>query len=169
MFFHVESCLMRLHSDITRVSVFILCTQLVAADDLSRVFVYAQRETPARSWTPVVCNGENIAEVRRGFFFAVNLRPGRHFLSVENGVPISIDVRPGVETFVRIDWNYDVRRSPIPVLSSVVEERAKKEMRFLSYIETARIHSLAVSNAAPRPSVSPQLKTRQRVPPQILH
>jgi hypothetical protein len=140
---------------------FILCIPLVAADELSRVFVYAQRETPARTWTPVGCDGENIAEIKRGFFFSVNLPPGRHLLSLKDGVPVSIDVRPGVETFVRVDWNYDVRRSPIPVLSSVAEERATKEMRFLSYVETKRIHSLAVSKADPRPSVIPQLKTRQ--------
>jgi hypothetical protein len=152
---------MRLHPSIARMTVFILSTQLVAVDDLSRVFVYAQRETPARSWMPVGCDGQNIAEVKRGFFFSANLRPGRHLLSLEDGVPISIDVRPGAETYVRVDWNYDIRRSPIPVLSSVVEERAKKEIRFLSYVETKRIHSLTVSKADPRPFVSPQLKTRQ--------
>jgi hypothetical protein len=150
---------MRLHPGHATVTIFILCNQLVAADDLSRVFVYAQRETPARSWTPVGCDGENIAEVKRGFFFSVTLRPGRHLLSLEGGVPISIDVRSGVETFVRVDWNYDVRRPPIPVLSSVDEERAKTEMRFLSYVETKRIHSLAISKTDPRPTVSPQLKT----------
>ena len=153
---------MRLHPGIACVTIFILCTQLVAADDLSRAFVYAQRETPARSWMPIGCDGQNIAEVKRGFFFSMNLRPGRHLLSLEDGVPISIDVRPAVETYVRVDWNYDVRRSPIPVLSSVTEERAKKEMRFLSYVETKRIHSPTVSNADPRPSVSSQLKTRQQ-------
>lgn len=140
---------------------FILFVQLVAADELLQVFVYAQRETAARTWMPVGCDGENIAEVKRGFFFAVNLPRGHHLLSLKDGVPVSIDVRPGIETFVRVDWNYDVRRSPIPVLSRVAEERATKEMRFLSYVEVKRIHSPAVPRTDPRSSFSPQLKTRK--------
>ena len=153
---------MQLYPGIAGMMASLLCTQLMAAGNLSRVFIYAQRETSAKSWTPVSCDGENIAEIKQGFFFTMNISPGRHLLSLEAGVPISIDVRPGEETFVRIDWNHDVRRSPIPVLSSVREESAKQEMRFLSYVETKRIHSLAVSKADPRSlSVSPQLKTRQ--------
>ena len=139
----------------------VLCFgQLVAAENASLMFVYSQRETPARSWMPVACDGKNIAEIRRGFFFAVSLPPGRHSLLLRDSVPISIEIRPENETFVRLDWSQDVRRSPIPVLSRVPAEIAKKEMQFLSYIEAKRIHSTGVSREDPRPSDGPRLKTR---------
>src|SRR5262249_5773474 len=130
------------------------------SDGLSRVFVYSQRESPARSWMDIGCDGERIAEVKRGFFVAVNVRPGRHFLSVADGVPLSIEVLTGSEAFVRIDWNHDVRRQPIPILNSVAEEQAKRELRFLNYVQIKRIHSTAVPRVDPRPPESPQLRTR---------
>lgn len=122
--------------------------------------MYSQRETPARSWLPIACDGERIAELKRGFFFAVNLPPGGHSLSLRDGVPVSFEVRPAGETFVRLNWSHDVRRSPIPVLGLVPEEIANKEMRFLSYIEVKNIHSTAVSREDPRPANTPRLKTR---------
>jgi hypothetical protein len=152
---------MRYHLGLAAVTVFVLLSRTATADDLSRVFVYSQRETPARSWMTVLCDGERIADVRRGFFFIVNVRPGRHSLSLADGVPVSVEVRSGGEVFVRIDWSHDVRRQPIPVFNSVVEERAKREMRFLSYVEAKRIHSTAVAGADPRPPDNPQLKTRK--------
>jgi len=143
------------------VTVFVLLTPTATADDLSRVFVYSQRETPARLWMTIVCDGERIAEVKRGVFFAVNVRPGRHSLSLADGVPLSVKVRSGEEAFVRIDWSHDVRRPPIPVLNSVVEESAKREMRFLSYVDAKRIHSTAVPAVDPRQPENLRLKTRE--------
>ena len=152
---------MRRHLALAAVTVFVLHCPAATADDLSRVFVYSQRDTPARSWMTIVCDGERIAEVKRGFFFALNVRPGRHSLSLADGVPISVEVRSGGQAFVRIDWNHDVRRPPIPVLNRVVEERAMREMRFLTYVDTKRIHSAFVPGVDPRPPESPQLRTRE--------
>jgi hypothetical protein len=146
---------------IAAATLFIIVSRVAAAEDSARVFVYSQTETPARSWTTVFCDGKAIAEVKRGFFFALNLHEGRYALSLTDGVPISVEVSPATETFVRINWSHDVRGSPIPVLSRVEQERAKREMRFLSYIDTKRIHSTAVSRVDPRPAESPQLKTRE--------
>ena len=151
----------RPHLRLAAATVFVLLSRGATADDLSRVYVYSQWETPARSWMTVVCDGERIAEVKRGFFFAVKVRPGRHSLSLADGVPVSVEVRPGGEAFVRIDWNHDVRRRPIPVLNSVGAEKASREMRFLSYVDAKRIHSTAVPTADPRPPEKPQLKTRE--------
>jgi hypothetical protein len=109
----------------------------------------------------IVCDGERIAEVKRGLFFAVNVRPGRHSLSLAEGVPISIEVRSGAQAFVRLDWNHDVRRPPIPALTSVVEQRAMREMRFLTYVDSKRIHSTVVPGVDPRPPENPQLRTRE--------
>lgn len=82
---------MRHHIALAAVTVFVVLCRTVTADDLARVFVYSQRETPARSWKTIACDGERIAEVKRGFFFAVNVRPGRHSLSLVDGVPISVE------------------------------------------------------------------------------
>lgn len=155
------ACRIRHHLALAGVTVFVLLGPTAAADDLSRVFVYAQRETPARSWMTILCDGQRIVEVKRGFFFVVNLRPGLHSLSVSDGVPVSVNVGSGEEAFVRIDWNHDVRRPPIPVLNSVAVDRAKKEMRFLSYVDRKRVHSTAVPGADPRPPENPQLRVRE--------
>lgn len=152
---------MRHRLALTAVTIFLLLGSAAAADQSSRVFVYSEWETPARSWMTILCDGQAIAEVKRGFFFAVNLRPGRHFLSVSDGVPVSVDVASDEEAFVRVDWNQDVRRPPIPVLSSVAVDRAKKEMRFLNYVDRKRIHSMAVPGTDPRPPEHLQLRTRE--------
>jgi hypothetical protein len=127
----------------------------------ARVFVYSQRETPARSWLPVVCDGVSVADLKRGFFFVVNVSAGRHSLSLLDGVPVSVEIHSGDEAFVRLDWHYDVRRAPIPILAVISAERAANEMRFLSYIDAKRIHSTTVPSSDPRPTVQPQLKTRE--------
>jgi hypothetical protein len=136
-------------------TLFVLLGRAAATDDLSQIYVYSQRETPARSWMTVVCDGRPIADVKRGYFFALNVRPGRYTLSLADGVPVSVDVRPRGEAFVRIDWSHHVRRRPIPVLNTVASERAKRELRFLSYVDSGRIHSTAVP-AAPTPPGNPR-------------
>lgn len=144
--------------------VTVYLTPLSAGDAggiVSRVFVYSQRETPARSWTPIVCDGKTVADVKRGVFFAVNVGPGRHSLWIADGVPVTVEVLSGAEVFVRLDWDYDVRRSPIPVLNTVAGERAKKEMRFLRYVDTKRIHSTTVPGSDPRPAENPKLRSRE--------
>jgi hypothetical protein len=128
---------------------------------LSRAYVYAQRDVPGASAVRISCDGETLAEVKKGYFFAVNLRPGRHSLSLANGVPGSIDVQPGVDAFVSVNWTFDMRRSPIPVLALVSPERAQQEMRFLSYVKPNKIRSQAVAKVDPRPPLTPELKTRQ--------
>ena len=65
-------CLMRRYLGLAAATAFFLFSRTATADDLSRVFVYSQWETPARSWIRIVCDGERVAEVKRGFFFAVN-------------------------------------------------------------------------------------------------
>jgi hypothetical protein len=132
-----------------------------SAEDAARIYVYAQRDTPARSWLPISCDGEVVAEVRRGTFFAINLSPGRHALSLENGVPVSVEVHSGEVSFVRIDWNHEVGRQPIPILASVRPDRASKEMMFLGYADAKRLHSRSVPRTDPRPANQPQFKTRE--------
>src|SRR5262245_24639610 len=152
-----------MHLHLVPLAIFFLLSWSAVADESSRVFIYSQRGTPARSWMTIICDGEKIAEVKQGFFIGANVRPGRHSLTLADGVPISVEVRSGAEAFVRIDWSHDIRRQPIPVLSSVVEETARREMRFLSYVDGKRIHSTLVLREDPRPPENPQLKTR---PPQ---
>lgn len=124
------------------------------------VFVYAQRETPAKSWLPVICDGGPAAQIRRGYFFAIDLAPGRHWLAPRDGVPVSIDVRPDAEMFVRLNWSHDLRRSPIPALGVVPAETAILEMRFLRYVDTKRVEATQVSRTELRPRRSQDLKRR---------
>ena len=134
----------------------------LSADDPARIYVYARRDTPARSWLPISCGGVVVAELKQGTFFAIDLASGRHALFLEKGVPLSIDVHPGEEFFVRLDWNYRIDRPPIPVLVKVVQAEARTEMKYLSYVSTKRVHSSLVLKTDPSPPVRPQLRTRDQ-------
>lgn len=126
----------------------------------ARIFVYAQRQTPMRSALDVTCNGSAVARMRKGSFFALTLPKGRHTIGIESGVPVTVEVRTGDETFVRINWNQHVNRSPIPVLSVVPAERARQEMKFLSYLAAKNIRSESVERRDPRTPEEPTLKRR---------
>jgi hypothetical protein len=126
-----------------------------------RVYVYAQRLTEAGSWLPVACGGSVVAELKQGYLFALNLPPGRHVLTAGDGVPLSVEIPAGQEVFVRLDWNYQVGRRPIPVFSAVPPEQARKQMVYLSYIPPKKALSRSVPATDPRDPAPPQLKTRE--------
>ena len=50
------------------------------AKDFARIFVYSRRDTQARSWLAVHCGGAVAAELKRGYFFAINVAAGQHTL-----------------------------------------------------------------------------------------
>jgi hypothetical protein len=75
-------------------------------------------------------------------------------------VPLSIDVRSGEESFLRLDWNYGIDRRPIPLFSKVRQTEAQKEMKYLSYIAAKKVHSNQVPKTDPRKPIQPQLRTR---------
>jgi hypothetical protein len=137
-----------------------LALSTLPAGDPARVYVYARRDTHARSWLPISCNDVVASELKQGAFFAITLEPGQWTLSPEKGVPLSIDVRAGEDAFVRLDWNFSVNRPPIPVFAHVREVDARHEMRFLSYVPAKKIHSDRVSKSDPSPQRPPQLHTR---------
>jgi hypothetical protein len=127
------------------------------------VYIYAQRDTPASKWLPITVDGAPAAELRRGTCFAIHLPPGRHSISTPSGVPLSIELAPTEPIHLRLDWNHNLNRPPIPVLSRVPRARAEQEMMFLSYIPANKIHSTAVPKSDPRPPAKPEFQTR---PPQ---
>ncbi|MFN7924219.1 MAG: hypothetical protein U0Q16_29225 [Bryobacteraceae bacterium] len=132
-----------------------------ASEPGPRIFVYAQRDTPARRWTPVTCDGSAAAEIRQGVYFAVNVSAGRHTLAIAGGVPLTVEARAGADSFVRLDWHHEVGRAPVATLSGVDARRARKEMMFLSYAEAKRIHSAAVPKTDPRPPEDLRFGTRE--------
>lgn len=138
----------------------LLLLALQDAEPRSRIYVYAQRDTPANRWQPVSCDGSVAAEIRHGAFFAIDVDPGRHTLVLEHGVPLSIEVGPGIEAFVRLDWRHRVGQQPIPLLAVAPREIAAREMRFLSYVEPKRLKSSAVPRSDPRTPEQPRLRTR---------
>jgi hypothetical protein len=147
---------------VSAIPAFVLAAALaLPAEDFARIYVYARRETAARSWLAVSCGGAVVAELKRGFFFAIRVSPGPYSAGVENGVPLSVEVSKGEEAFVRLDWNYSVGRAAIPVLSKVRPAEAEREMMSLSYIRSGRIHSGNVWKADPRAPRERRLKTRR--------
>lgn len=125
------------------------------------VYIYAQRDTPARSWLPVSVDDTPTAELRRGSFFAVNLPPGPHSVTLKNAVPISFELTPAELVYLRLDWNHHLNRPPIPVFTRVPRARAEQEMMFLSYIPANKIHSTAVPKSDPRPPAKPEFQIRR--------
>lgn len=130
------------------------------ADDTARVYVYARRETEARSWIAVSCGGAVAAEVKQGHFFALTLMHGRYALSVENGVPLAIDAAAGEDSYVRLDWHYQVGPPPIAALSKVRPDEALREMKYLAYVPSKRLRSSLAARSDPRAPVQPRLKSR---------
>jgi len=113
---------------IAAISAFALATALsMPAQIPARIYVYAQRDTAARSWLPISCNNVVVAELKRGTFFAINVEPGPYSLFVEKGVPLSVDARSGEDSFVRLDWSYGIDRPPIPVLSKMYKDGANEK------------------------------------------
>lgn len=76
------------------------------------------------------------------------------------GVPVVLNLQPGAEVFLRLDWSHGLNRPPIPKLTVVRREQAEIEMRFLSYVDARRVLSPAVPKQDPREPVTPRLKTR---------
>lgn len=126
----------------------------------ARIYVYAQRQSAAKSWISISCDGIAAAKLKRGALFAIAVAGGRHSLSLEHGVPITIEVRPGEDKFLRLDWSYKAGSASIPVLDAVRPERARGEMRFLSYIKSAKVQSDRVIKTDPRPLESLKLEPR---------
>jgi hypothetical protein len=62
--------------------------------------------------------------------------------------------------FVRLDWNYEVGRPPIPVLHVVHSDQARREMRYLSYINSKKALANSVPKTDPREPTPLQLKRR---------
>ncbi|MBN8730037.1 MAG: hypothetical protein J0L64_05805 [Acidobacteria bacterium] len=127
----------------------------------ARIFVYSLRETAAHLWMPVTFDGEIAAEVRRGTFFTIACDPGPHVLIIEQGVPVAVEARPDRPAYVRLDWNYQLGRRPIPVLGVVPARIAEAELRHLSYIEAKKVRSAVVLRSDPRPAEEMRLKTRE--------
>jgi hypothetical protein len=131
-----------------------------SAETSARIYVYAQRDTAARSWTPVSSGGAVIAELKRGTFFAIDVAPGRYSLDVQNGASLIIEARPDEESFIRLDWIYEVGQRPVLTLSRIPASVARNEMRFLSYVSPGKVHSSSVPKTDPREPQTRQLKTR---------
>jgi hypothetical protein len=110
------------------------------ADGTSQIYVYALRDTAARSWIAISCGNIVVAELKQGTYFIINEPAGQYMLFVEKGVPLSIDTRTGGPSFIRLDWNYGMGRPPIPVLATVRQRDARKEIKYLSYINSKRVH-----------------------------
>ncbi|MGJ5817027.1 hypothetical protein [Paludibaculum fermentans] len=130
------------------------------AEDSARVYVYARRETEARSWIAVSCGGAVAAEVKQGHFFTLRLTPGRYSLSVADGVPLALGAVAGEDSFVRLDWHYQVGRPPIAALSKVGPDDARREMQYLAYVPSKRLHSSLAARSDPRAPTQPKLRSR---------
>jgi len=124
--------------------------RVARAEELARIYVYVQQETPARSWFPVSCDGAVVAEIKRGKFFAIIVTPGRHMLSEEKGVPSFVDARAGRDSFIRLNWHIEVGQSAIPVWESVAPSSARRDMLDLTYIDVGRVLSKSVPKKDPR-------------------
>ena len=128
--------------------------------DSARIYVYAERPTLARSWLTISCDGAVVAKLKQGWFFAVNVAPGRHVVATETGVPALVEARSGEEYFARLDWHIETGHPAIPQLHVVPAAQARREMKYLSYVPRNKVLSSSVPMTDPSDVPPPQLKSR---------
>ena len=146
----------------SRWAALLLLAFTAQASDQGRIFVYAQRETPARSWLTVTLDGKPCADIKRGYFFTLNVDAGRHTIALGQGIPLTIEVRHGEDSFVRLDWNHGQGRGPIAKFSRATAERARSEMRFLAYIDAERARAPETARSDARAPEQPRLRVEER-------
>src|SRR5258708_30771389 len=71
------------------VALGVTSTFTLEAEDQARIYVYARRDTAARSWMSISCGNAVVAEIKQGTFFAIMLAPGQYTFLSERGVPLS--------------------------------------------------------------------------------
>jgi hypothetical protein len=147
--------------------IFILAIQGFAtgggAEHLTEIFIYASWEYPARPWVPVSCDGTLVAKVKPGRFFAINVGPGKHMLTQNDGIPLVVNAHPGQQMFVHLGQEVSDEPSGkvvLPVLQAVAPEEARKEIIHLVYVDSDRLYSSAVSRQDPTQPSPPRLKQR---------
>ena len=129
------------------------------AEDSARIYVYSRSETLGSSQYLISCDGEGVAKLDRGVFFALDVTPGRHILDTgEEGVPAFVDLRPSEGVFVRLAWVLERGGPAITFLHAVEPALARKELLQLRYIDANMVLSELVLKEDPRQP--PQLKTR---------
>jgi len=126
---------------------------------LEQVYVYADWESPEHGWVDVACDEEIVAKVKAGKFFVMNLQPGRHAISVQDGIPVFIELRSGERSFLRLDREVD-GQTVMLVLNKMDSTEANREMVNLVYIDASKALSSSVPKEDPRKHRQPQLKTR---------
>jgi hypothetical protein len=133
------------------------------AEHLAEIFIYASWEYPTGSWVPVSCDGTLVAKVKRGRFFAINVGPGKHMLTQNEGIPLVVNAHPGQQIFVRLGQEVSDEPSGkvvLPVLEAVAPEKARRDTIHLVYVDSDKLYSSAVSRQDPAQAPLPRLKQR---------
>lgn len=131
----------------------------------TRIYVYADWDSPLHSWISVYCDGTLMAKVKRGKFLAINTTPGRHTLEVGEGVPVFVDVSVGKEVFATVGHVVQLTETgklDIPVISVVSGQEAQLKIIHLVYIDAREMYSPAVSRTDPSLDWEPALKKRSK-------
>ena len=143
------------------VAAVVLCgAKPCAAEDAGRIYVYSKFRSAAKSWMPVALDGEAVAKLKQGRFFAVRAAPGDHVLElVGQGVPLTLAMPAAGDLYVRLGWRGTQGGPRIPIFHTVRPEHARTEMVNLGYIPADKALSEATSKSDPRPA--PTLQTRE--------
>ena len=129
-------------------------------EPVGQIYVYANWELPERKWVDIACDEEIGAKGKAGRYFVMNLPPGRHVVSVGDGIPVFVEERSGEKSFLRVGREVD-GQAVMLVLTKMDSTEAGKEMVHLAYIDAAKAFSSSVPKEDPRdPRRQPQLKTR---------
>jgi len=141
------------HVTIIALAATLIPSLAAVAESPARIYVYVvPMETHARSWFPITCDGTVVARVKRGRFFAINVAPGRHLLSDEKGVPVSVDARSGEDLYVTLGWRVEVGGPAISVLQVVVPAVGSRDIIDLTYVDADKVLSQSVPKTDPRPA-----------------
>ena len=152
---------------LTRLSLLLLCvlmlTYPLSSEDTARIYVYSPWDSAQTSWLPISYDGVRVAALRAGKFFAIHASPGQHRLVAGQSVPISIEVHPGEDRFVRLDQNITLTQSGesiIPVLTIESPDASRHVIAQLVYVGASKIYSAVVDKQDPTLQWSPSLQPR---------
>ncbi len=152
---------------LTQLSLFVLCALMLscplASEDTARIYLYSPWDSGQDSWLLISYDGVRVANLRAGKFFAIHASPGEHRLVAGQGVPISIEVHPGEDRFVRLDQAITLTQSGetmIPVLTLESPDEARHVVAQLVYVRPSKIYSTLVDKQDPTLQWSPSLQPR---------
>ena len=120
-----------------------ISTSVVGQETMAKVIVYRKQNSGAFAIKPsVFCNEEQLARLDNGYYFTVNIKPGKHTLRSNNKHSgILLEVKSGETYYVRMDMGINSIWSMKATgeMSLIPAEQARFELQRLKPIKADHV------------------------------